>query len=243
VVLAGGADIIDAKEPASGALGRVEAAALRAILRGVDGRLPVSATIGDVALEPALVTAEVEAMAASGVDIVKIGLFPGALDATLRALGPIAARGVRLVAVIFADRDPDLALLVPRCADAGFFGAMLDTADKSSGPLTAHCGAAALAGFVALTQRLGLVSGLAGSLRRDDIPALARLGADYLGFRSALTSGDRQGDLDPAAVRDVRRAIDASAQVSSRATATAGAMSEAIAASSGAAPITSSKAR
>ncbi|HUN45945.1 MAG TPA: (5-formylfuran-3-yl)methyl phosphate synthase [Stellaceae bacterium] len=220
VALAGGADIIDAKEPAMGALGRVPPAVLRAIVARVAGRVPVSATIGDVELSPDVVRTAVAATSKDGADIVKIGVFPGDLDGSLRVLRPVIARGIKLVAVLFADRAPDLVGIAARCAEAGFFGVMLDTAGKSSGALIAHQDRSALAGFVARARSLGLVSGLAGSLRLGDIPELASLGADYLGFRSALTAGGRQSNLDPAAVRAVRQALDRSS-----ATAAAGAMS------------------
>ena len=238
LTLAGGADIIDAKEPAAGALGRVSPAVLRAIVAGVAGRVPVSATIGDVELRPETVCAAVARTSDDGVDIVKIGVFPGDLDGTLSALRPMTAKGIRLVAVLFADRAPDLVGIPARCAEAGFYGVMLDTAGKSSGPLTAHQHREALAGFVARARSLGLVSGLAGSLRLADIPGLASLGADYLGFRSALTAGERQGDLDPTALRAVRQALERSS-----ATAAAGAMSATRAAREGGAATTLSKLR
>jgi uncharacterized protein (UPF0264 family) len=224
-----GGDVIDAKEPSAGALGRVESSVLRAIVREVAGRRPVSATIGDLDLSPSMVSAAVKATAADGADIVKIGVFPGALEATWAALQPLARRGLRLVAVIFADRAPDLIELPERCAEAGFFGVMLDTADKAAGPLCAHLDREALAGFVARARSLGLASGLAGSLRLGDIPSLAPLGADYLGFRSALTIAGRSSGLAATALRAVREALDQAApsRESSRATATAGAMSEA----------------
>jgi dihydroneopterin aldolase len=223
VAVAGGADIIDAKEPAQGALGRLDEGSLRAVLGEVAGARPVSATIGDVVLAPKPVREAVLDTAAVGVDIVKIGIFDGDLQETLDALAPIAVSGVRLVAVLFADRRPAFAATVDACAAAGFYGVMLDTAVKSNGPLTCHFNRQALAEFVTRARRAGLVCGLAGSLRRDDIPLLAPLGADYLGFRSALTSGTRTDGLAPEAVRAVRYAIDAA----SRPTATAGAMSAA----------------
>jgi (5-formylfuran-3-yl)methyl phosphate synthase len=229
LAVVGGADIIDAKEPAAGALGRVESSVLRAILREVAGRRPVSATIGDLDLSPSVVSAAVEATAADGADIVKIGVFPGALEATWAALQPLARRGLRLVAVMFADRAPNLVELPARCAEAGFFGVMLDTADKAAGPLSAHLDRKAVAGFVARARSLGLASGLAGSLRLGDIPSLVPLGANYLGFRSALTIAGRSSGLDAAVLRAVRAALDQAApsRESSRATATAGAISEA----------------
>lgn len=236
IALAGGADIIDAKNPEAGALGRLAPATLAAILRAVDGRGPVSATIGDMALTPHPVRAASEEMAASGVDIVKIGIFEGDLTGTLRALQPLAEKGVRLVAVAFADRRPDLVELVARCAEVGFYGIMLDTADKQAGPLTAHVSSAALASFVAAARRHGLFTGLAGSLRLSDVAAVARLSPDYLGFRSALTAGRRADALDLHAVRAIRAALDqASAPARSIATATAGAMAAAGSPSVGAA--------
>ena len=235
LALAGGADIIDAKEPSAGALGRVDPGSLAEIVRTIAGRRPVSATIGDVELTPEIVTAAVEETAGTGADIVKIGMFPGALDATLAALRPVARRGVRLVAVLFADRAPDLAGIVSRCEAAGFYGVMLDTADKAGGALTAHLDIKTLAGFVAFTRSRNLVSGLAGSLRLADIAGLLPLGADYLGFRSALCAGGRTGGLDAAVLRAVRAALgdQRSGFDRSSATATAGAMSEAREARSG----------
>ena len=243
IALAGGADIIDAKEPAAGALGRVPPATLAAIVETVGGQCPVSATIGDVPLAPAPVRQAVERTATSGADIVKIGIFEGDLAATLDALAPLANGGSRLVAVAFADRRPALAPLVARCAAAGFYGVMLDTAAKGGGSLTAHLGLAALAEFIAAARRARLVTGLAGALQVADVPVLAPLGADYLGFRSALTAGGRHAALDPAAVRAVRAALDQSA-ASSSATATAGAIAAAASASAGSASGTiSSKVR
>ena len=55
--LDGGADIIDAKDAAHGALGAVSIAALREIVRTVDGRLPVSAALGDASDEKAVAVA------------------------------------------------------------------------------------------------------------------------------------------------------------------------------------------
>jgi uncharacterized protein (UPF0264 family) len=244
IALVGGADIVDVKEPSAGALGRVDGATLTTIVETLDGRRPVSATIGDVSLVPDAVIAAVRETAATGVDIVKIGLFAGDLEGTLSALAPLARVGIRLVAVAFADGAPDLEHLVPRCAAAGFAGIMLDTADKQAGPLTAHLSMDALVRFVASARAHGLLSGLAGALRLADIPGLAPLGADYLGFRSALTLGGRDRSLDLAAVRAVRRAFDvarphdaAGVQLpwSSKATDTAGARS------AGAAPTVSAE--
>jgi (5-formylfuran-3-yl)methyl phosphate synthase len=238
--LEGGADIIDLKEPAAGALGRLPRAMIAAILEKLEGRLPTSATIGDMPLEPAPVAAAVEAIAATGVDFVKIGVFAGPLAPTLAALAPAMARGCRLVAVLFADRAPDFSL-IDRVAAAGFRGVMLDTADKTAGPLTRHLPIPRLAAFVARAQAQGLLAGLAGSLRAEDLASLAALAPDYLGFRSALTGSRREAPLDPARVARLVTILRSPA--SSNATAAAGAQSAACSAAAGSTGMSAAKLR
>jgi len=251
IALEAGADILDLKEPGKGALGRLPEAAIRAILLAVGGQRRVSATIGDMPLEPGPVAAAVREMAASGVDIVKIGIFHGDLASTLEALGPLTATGLRLVAVLFADRAPNLAL-VSRIAAAGFYGVMLDTADKTSGSLTRHLSARRLKYFVERAHGHGLLAGLAGSLRIEDVGRIAASGADYLGFRSALTNGSRDGPIDREAVVRLRAAIAVAPRAASPeatdhvlaksiATATAGAQSAASSATAGSAGTTAAK--
>ncbi|WP_296892055.1 (5-formylfuran-3-yl)methyl phosphate synthase [Thiobacillus sp.] len=207
-VLAAGADIVDAKNPHTGALGALPPDTVRAIVNAVGGHAPVSATVGDFpTMEPHAVAHAVDTMAATGVDFVKIGLFQApALHDCLDALAPLCTHH-RLVAVLFADRNPDIGL-ADRLAECGFAGIMLDTLDKSAGGLLRHQPVARLTRFVDHARHLGLVSGLAGSLRVTDIPILAPLGADYLGFRGALCrSHARTRALDARAMLAVSDAI------------------------------------
>lgn len=203
-----GADIIDLKDPARGALGALPAATVRDIVAAVAGARPTSATIGDLPMEPEQVCRAVERTAARGVGIVKVGVFPGgAPEEAIAGLAPLAARGLRLVIVLFADRRPDLSLLPP-IAGSGCLGVMLDTADKSSGGLRRSLDGPALADFLGRARGLGLMAGLAGSLTRADIAPLLDLAPDYLGFRGALCAGAlRAGRLEPTAVEAVRAAI------------------------------------
>lgn len=212
----GGADILDLKDPKAGALG---AWALDGIARAVNTarswpvRPPLSATVGDLPMEPAAVTDRVARTWACGVDYVKIGLVPsgdlaGNPAGCVAALAPEARRGARIVAVLFADLWDDADQLLPDIARAGFAGAMLDTAGKGSGGLLRHKDLGQLAGFVERARALGLLTGLAGSLAVEDIATLLPLGPDYLGFRTALCAGaDRGGALDPAALASVRSAV------------------------------------
>lgn len=212
-VLAAGADIIDAKNPHAGALGALPLSTVYAIVDAVGGQALVSATIGDFpAMEPCAVTHAVSAMAATGVDFVKIGLFPSpALMGCLDALAPLCSQ-YRLVAVLFADHNPDFHL-PDRLAELGFAGVMLDTMDKSAGGLLRHQPVTRLAKFVIRSRGLNLLSGLAGSLSVADIPVLRPLDPDYLGFRGALCHGHtRTQALDLGAMATITQALGQGAE-------------------------------
>lgn len=203
-----GADIIDCKNPAEGALGALAVSVVAAIRKAVRRDIPVSATIGDLPADPETVVRAAVEMAATGCDIVKIGFFPGGdAEATIRSLGQEIAPQTPLVAVLMADAPLDLAL-VSQLGDAGFAGVMLDTALKDGRTLTDHRTPAVLSRFIADAHAAGLFAGLAGSLRVGQIAELLALAPDVLGFRGALCKGrDRQQALDAAAMSAVRRAI------------------------------------
>jgi len=206
--LAGGADILDLKDPAKGALGAWEPPGIAAAVSVIHGRRPVSATVGDLPMEPAVLTAAVRAVSQAGADIVKIGMFEGPRRDCVAALAPLAAAGTRLAAILFADRNPDFALL-PALKSAAFSAVMLDTADKSGGTLRDHMNDRTIALFVTAARSLGLRVGLAGSLTVADIAPLMRAAPDFLGFRRALCGTDgRTGSLDASAVAALRAAID-----------------------------------
>jgi uncharacterized protein (UPF0264 family) len=203
-----GADIIDCKQPADGALGALPYDVVSAIRKAVPAHIPVSATIGDLPSDPERVGHAARAMAATGCDIVKIGFFPGGdARATIRLLGATLAPQTQLVAVLLADAPFDPAL-VPALAEARFAGVMLDTATKDGRTLLDHRRPAELAHFVGVAQALGLMTGLAGSLRLQQIPELLALAPDVLGFRGALCrASDRRAALDASALAAVRNAI------------------------------------
>ncbi|PZQ11633.1 MAG: hypothetical protein DI565_18010 [Ancylobacter novellus] len=209
---AGGADIVDLKDPARGALGAWEIKALQEAVTlwwSWDEPKPLlSATIGDRPMEPDDLVEAVERVASKGVPLVKLGLFPaGDPLACFKALAPVAA-DVKLIAVFFADRKPDFDLL-PELAGCGFSGVMIDTADKASGGLRRHLDDRTAGEFVRRARALGLMTGLAGSLKLEDVGPLASLKPDYLGFRGALCSGVRTGRMSEAAVARIRSALDA----------------------------------
>lgn len=204
-----GVDIIDLKQPSQGALGALDTVDVRCIVECLGSNIPISATIGDLPMQATLLSGAVESMIATGVDYVKIGFFPdGDWDACIEGLTPSARQGHALIAVLFADTQPDFTV-IPSLAKAGFRGVMLDTQDKSAGSLTQCMPMPLLQAFVDSAKSYGLLTGLAGSLRLADVGPLSLLGADYLGFRGALCrQHDRVAALDDVQIRAIRQQLE-----------------------------------
>jgi FolB domain-containing protein len=206
-VYAGGADIIDLKDPSKGALGALDARVAAGIVRAVGKRLPMSAAAGSSPDAPSTLVDAVAAMSATGVDYVKVGFSSDRATADcVRALAP-QAKNTKLIGVLFADCTPDLDLL-RLMASNGFAGAMLDTAKKGAGRLLDHMDVAALDRFIGRCRENKLLSGLAGSLEAPDVPRLLPLEPDYLGFRGSLCHGRvREDAIDPSLVGMIRDLI------------------------------------
>ncbi|HEU4708336.1 MAG TPA: (5-formylfuran-3-yl)methyl phosphate synthase [Methylophilaceae bacterium] len=181
-----GVDIIDLKNPIKGALGALSPEAIHDIVAAIDGRAILSATVGDLPMQPERIMFAVEHTSRLGIDIVKVGFFGASSHREcIAAMQAHASQGVRMVAVLFADQAPDFGLL-SHLHDAGFNGVMLDTVTKDGRGLLDHLPPTRLAAFVELAEAYRFQVGLAGSLKIADIPVLAALKPDFLGFRGAL---------------------------------------------------------
>jgi uncharacterized protein (UPF0264 family) len=204
-----GADFIDCKEPADGALGALapeRIAQIVAVLRERHPRLRISATIGDhLADDRQEMLRRVRRVADCGVDYVKVGVWPRG-GAALEALAGCRAS---IVPVLVADDGVDPVLVQQALALQAFPAVMLDTARKGLGSLVQRVPTADLAGFVEAVHSHGILAGLAGSLRRDNAPLLRALAPDFAGFRGAVTHGDRSASLDARRVRELRRGLAA----------------------------------
>ncbi|HTT09814.1 MAG TPA: (5-formylfuran-3-yl)methyl phosphate synthase [Burkholderiaceae bacterium] len=202
-----GADIVDLKDPHSGALGALPRALIESIVARVRalGAWPISATIGD--LDDRLIDEMVRRVgttAATGVDFVKVGIAPG--KHARAALASLAELPAAVVPLFFADAGLDLALVATACAH-GFRIVMVDTANKSGGSLFECVDHATLRRMLDIVHAAGARAGLAGSLRLGQVPALCSLQPDIAGFRGALCDGARTGRLDPEKVRRLRSAL------------------------------------
>lgn len=196
-------DLVDMKNPADGALGALPVATVKQIVNWLAGRRQSSATIGDLPMQAAPIQTALIEMQQTGVDYLKVGLFnDAALVDCLRDLKTfLQSFNTPVIAVLFADQQYYKSVLTD-ILDAGFSGVMLDTANKNGQHLLDHQTPEQLKLFVNRVKSRQRLCGLAGALRADDIATLKPLGADYLGFRSALCPmGQRKQNLAISAVK------------------------------------------
>ena len=206
VVLRFGADILDLKDAARGALGPVALDSARQAISAVSGRRETSATLGDPPYQEEALLARARALAAMGVNYIKLAVNGSTVEGLAEQLSPLSPE-VAFIGVMFADEEPDFSLL-PRLAALGFKGAMLDTRDKTRGRLLTHLNVARLDEFCSQARAVGLISGLAGSLEAPDVPRLLLVRPEVLGFRGALCNRhDRTCSVDPTAVALIRDLI------------------------------------
>jgi uncharacterized protein (UPF0264 family) len=199
--LQGGADIIDVKNPAEGALGAAPAAVLSGLADLLWPDRLASAALGESDSSAGVLTLAGYGAAALGVRYIKLGLRLDDPDQaitllrTVQAAVHLANPQCGLIAVGYADAARIEALswqLLPEIArQAQVEGCMIDTALKDGRRLFDYCDEPALERWLAECRQLGLLAALAGSLTLADLPALARLQPDVVGFRGAACAGDR----------------------------------------------------
>lgn len=182
-----GVDIIDLKDPSQGALGGLTINAIHDIVDHLWEKSIVSATVGDLDADVSLILEQIGKVADTGVDYVKVGMFSQEhIDKCLPTFEYHARRGVKIIAVLFADVNFDIQETVKICKKAHLTGVMMDTAGKSAGSILLHREINELSDFIQAAKNQGLLTGLAGSLREKDIETLLPINPDYIGFRTAL---------------------------------------------------------
>lgn len=226
VALAGGADVIDVKEPSRGALGPADPQTIAAVVRAVNGRVPVTAAAGELldiarsadATSPFCQPTSIP----TGVSLFKIGLAGcGTMSnwptiwrqaiATLTASAP--SRAARPVAVVYADwrtagaPDPDRVLSA--AIEIGCPALLIDTWDKSAGVLFDHWPMVELNKCLRRARAQEMVVVLAGSLAGQSFSTAVRLLPDLVAVRGAACEAGRGGTLSLARVRSLRQAITA----------------------------------
>jgi (5-formylfuran-3-yl)methyl phosphate synthase len=209
--LAGGADVIDVKEPTRGSLGAADFATIRDVLDEVAGARPTSAALGE------LLDADLDALGAlpEALTMAKFGLAGCAKkrDWQSRWGAAIASlpSGVAPVAVVYADYEgaeaprPDDVLSV--AVGFGCSTVLVDTFDKSSGDLLSHWPLEALRSFVLAAHDAGLNVALAGSLTSPAISSILPLYPQIVAVRGAVCDTSRTSGLSLDKVREIAELI------------------------------------
>jgi uncharacterized protein (UPF0264 family) len=205
--LAGGADIIDVKDPREGALGAPSPRVLEEVVRVVGGAAPVSVALGDLPNLPHTAALAARGAALGGADYVKVGLR-GVREledavALMRAVVDAVSMGgdqVSVIAAAYADADAlDPPALTPASLPAlvdrtGVAGVLIDTFHKDGRGLYGWLSESELTDLMRRTHAAGATFAVAGQLGRGD---LCRVAADVVGVRSAVChGGDRAAELD-----------------------------------------------
>jgi uncharacterized protein (UPF0264 family) len=203
--VAGGADIIDLKNPREGSLGANFPWVVRRVRRTVNANVEVSCAIGDVPNLPGTVALAALGAAVTGVDYIKVGLYgPKTTKEAAYLLRQVVhaarmdGRAVNVVAVGYADAEC-LGLLNPSliptiAKEASVNVAMLDTFMKDGTCIFDLLTLAQLQRFVDEAHSYGIKAAIAGSLRKTDLPTVQALGADIVGLRSAACTGSDRVD-------------------------------------------------
>jgi uncharacterized protein (UPF0264 family) len=221
--LAGGADIIDAKEPARGSLGPVDPSVLRDISRSVPPSVPLSIALGDFGdgADAAHAIGALRLMARPAGVFVKLGLASVNTSGAAASLFRAAVEAARatpccpgVVAVAYADGTAACGLVPEQvlrpAAQAGACGILLDTLGKDGGDLFSFMPVREVKAWVGSVRAAGLIAAIAGSLRPDSLGSVREIGPSVLGVRGAACTGGRGGVVDVDRVRGLRRALDTS---------------------------------
>ncbi|HQJ62457.1 MAG TPA: (5-formylfuran-3-yl)methyl phosphate synthase [Methanothrix soehngenii] len=217
--LAGGADILDVKNPKEGSLGANFPWVIRSVADLARGRVPVSATIGDMEFKPGTASLAALGAASSGADYVKAGLLgvkthdqaEEMLKAIVRAVKDLDPEK-KVVASGYSDylRVGSISpMLLPAAAsEAGADVVMVDTAIKDGKPTFDFMGEKDLADFIELGHSNDLEVALAGSIGFPHLETLLRLQPDIIGVRGIVCGGDRRSAVKEELVVKVKSALE-----------------------------------
>lgn len=205
--LAGGADLIDVKEPAKGSLGPAEAEVVAAVIDAVKGKVPVSAALGE--WSPNALT-EAHWHMELKLNYVKWGLAnyaptPGWGEDLLDTRRELPV-GMEMVAVAYADWEraksvppAELAKFAKRFRFKAF---LLDTCVKDSKTLLDFMKPDEIQELVESLQRVYTTVAIGGSLRPEHLKPLKNVTPDFYAVRSsACAAGKREGVIDEARVK------------------------------------------
>ncbi|HDJ38712.1 MAG: (5-formylfuran-3-yl)methyl phosphate synthase [Methanosarcinales archaeon] len=213
--LNGGADIIDVKNPREGSLGANFPWMIRAVIKAIESKKPVSATIGDFNFKPGTASLAALGAATSGADYIKIGLYDIQTADQAEELLSEVVRSIKdcdsdkqAVSAAYADytRINSISpMLLPEIgAKVGCDVVMIDTGIKDGRSAFEFMSEEELTTFVDDARDLGLTTALAGTIKFEDIDMLNRISPDIIGIRGVVCGGDRSSEIKQELVEEFK---------------------------------------
>jgi (5-formylfuran-3-yl)methyl phosphate synthase len=211
--LEGGADLIDVKEPAKGALAAAEAEVVAAVIEAVGKKVPVSAALGE--WSPNAIT-EAHWHLELKLNYVKWGLAgyaptPGWGEDLLDTRRELPV-GIEMVAVAYADWERAKSVPVEEVVKFAkrfrFKAFLLDTWGKDGKTLLDFMKPAEVTEVIESLKRVYTTVAIGGSLRPEHLKQLKGAAPDYYAVRSSVcAAGKRDGVIDAARVKKWKEAI------------------------------------
>jgi len=195
-------EVIDIKNPESGSLGCPTTESVKKIVETLPNNVKTSIALGDFPNIPGTASMAVKGCLSYNTDFIKIGMKDAVTKRHLKdmlkaCIEPVknSNRETKLVAATYADiyEDTDYTFqeFIEIAKKHGFKGVMIDTLNKDKGNLLDHLKKQQLREFVEKSRENGLLTGLAGSLRTEDIEKMRSIENDYVGVRGALCKEGR----------------------------------------------------
>jgi uncharacterized protein (UPF0264 family) len=204
--LAGGADLIDIKEPARGSLGAAHPQTWEMIRREIGSRRPLSVALGELSsLRNGDVTSIPVGIAFAKIGLAGCGFVDNWHEPWTQSFEQFPNE-VQPVAVVYSDwreaRAPEPLDVVRRAAKANCRMLLIDTFEKSNGTSIKDFGRQQLEDIVAAARLRGLKIVLGGSITTSILPFVLEARPDYVAVRGSVCRGPRHGSLDKNLVRE-----------------------------------------
>lgn len=212
IALAGGADLIDAKEPERGSLGVLDERVVKRIAQRSQNA-PLSAALGELIHDTRKSRPE-------GLPVWAIKAGPAGCTrgenverwpALLERLAQRLRSDQQLVMVVYADWEraqaPPPPILLAAACDLGARWMLIDTHDKTVGSVL-DIAQAWLPCFLDACREAGMQTALAGGLSIEQLVHAAELGPDVVAIRGAACVGGRRGRVSATLVAEAKRRVE-----------------------------------
>ena len=183
-------DIVDLKDPFSGTIGAWQTSEISKVVKVYTKKKLLSATLGDIK-KTNQIFFKLKKFDELGLDFIKFGVFLEDLN-EINSLFKIFKNlffKSKIVPVFFAENKKSLNFLDKNLkffCDININHFLIDTKSKSSLDLLDNCSIHFLEKLIKKSNNFNINVGLAGKLKKEQIPKLIKIRPQLIGLRSAI---------------------------------------------------------